>query len=126
MPIPNRERVKKYTNTLHGRFKELLKGAKFNSKKRNEKFELSYDDLQAKWNEQDGLCLYTNWKMSTITNDPKLVSVERKDNSKPYSKENVILVCWCANRAKNIMVFGQFLEMCQAIVEKQISEGSLT
>ena len=94
--------------------------------KKLKKFELSYEDLQAKWNEQGGLCLYTNWKMSTITNDPKLVSVERKDNSKPYSKENVILVCWCANRAKNIMVFGQFLEMCQAVVEKQISEGSLT
>jgi hypothetical protein len=117
MAIPTKDRVKKYTNTLHGRFKELLKGAKHNSKRRNESFELSYEDLEIMYNQQNGLCVYTNWKMSTVTNDPKLMSVERKDSSKPYSKENVVLVCWCVNRAKNTMLFEDFLEMCKAVLK---------
>jgi hypothetical protein len=113
MPTP--ERIKKYTNTKHGRFKELLKGAKKSAGDRNQEFSITYDYLKEQWENQQGLCLYTGWEMTTKTNDLTLVSIERKDNQKGYIPGNVVLVCWCVNRARARMSIKDFVSMCEAV-----------
>ncbi len=114
----NSERVAKYTNTLSGRLNRLVIGAKKSAKDKGFSFAIDVDDVLACWLAQEGKCLYTGWEMTTITGDPKLVSIERKDNNIGYLKENFVLVCWCANRARNNLDFDFFVEMCYAISKK--------
>lgn len=111
------QRIIDYTNTHKGRLKTLLKGAKASAKNRQQEFKITYDDLLNLWNSQGGKCLYTGWTMTTRTKDLTLVSIERKDNSIGYTKDNVVLICWCVNRAKSTMGKKEFLEMICAIAK---------
>jgi hypothetical protein len=111
------ERVKKYTNTLNGRLKSLVKGARKSARDRKQDFAISYEDLQRLWDTQQGKCLYTGWEMSTFTKDLKLVSIERLDNSVGYLPENVVLICWCVNRARGTMPKEDFIYMCRSVSE---------
>ena len=109
------QRIIDYTNTHRGRLMSLLKGAKASSKNRRQEFALTFEDLERLWQAQNGKCLYTGWTMTTKTKDLTLVSIERKDNAIGYTAENVVLVCWCVNRAKATMSKQDFLDMVKAI-----------
>jgi len=112
------EKVAKHTNTLKGRLNRLVIGARKSAKDKGLAFDIDVNDVISSWIIQEGKCLYTGWDMTTITGDPKLVSIERKDNSIGYLKNNFILVCWCANRARNTLDLSFFIEMCKAISNK--------
>lgn len=111
--------VIRYTNSFLGRMGTLIKGAKASSKEssRNLKFSITRDDLVKLWDKQKGLCSYTGWEMSTQTKNQRLVSIERIDNSLGYVDGNLILVCWCANRARNTMTKTDFIDMCKQIAK---------
>ncbi len=108
----------KYENSLKGRLNSLCRGARRSAKVKGFSFDIDADDLLACWIAQDGKCAYTDWEMSTITGDLRIVSIERKDNSKGYLKDNFLLVCWCVNRARNTLDFNFFVEMCKAVSKK--------
>ena len=116
------QRIIKYTNTFNGRLKSLLKGAKASARNRGQEFSITYDDLLDLWNAQNGKCIYTGWTMTTTTHDLTLVSIERKDNAIGYTKENILLVCWCVNRARATMEKQDFLAMCKAITLQNSQE----
>lgn len=113
--LTNAERNHRYVNTFRGRLAELLKGAKATAKQRGRKFTLIFQDLVDVWERQNGICAYTGWTMTTIRNDPKLVSIERVDVAEGYTADNIIFVCWCANRARNAMPLEIFVDMCRAV-----------
>ena len=108
-------RQKKYSETLKGRLKNLLKGAKASSIKRGQVLNLTFEDIHKIWLKQEGKCYYTGWEMNTITGSDLVVSIERVDNTLGYSPDNCILVCWCVNRARNTMNIELFIEMCKAV-----------
>jgi hypothetical protein len=112
------EKVAKHTNTLAGRLKRLVISARHSAKDKGFDFNIDVEDVLACWMAQEGKCLYTDWEMSTITGDPKVVSIERKDNNIGYLKNNFILVCWCANRARATLNIDFFIEMCKAVSNK--------
>ena len=116
--MTNTEKVAKHTNTLAGRLNRLVIGARRSAKVKGLLFDIDKEDVLACWLHQNGKCLYTGWDMTTITGDLKLVSIERIDNSIGYLKNNFVLVCWCANRARNTLDFNFFVEMCTAISRK--------
>lgn len=70
--------------------------------------ELSIYDLKSLWEKQRGICAITGLPMilpetSACTNlGPKCVSIDRIDNSKGYSLENIQLVCYSVNLARNV------------------------
>lgn len=109
------QRIIDYTNTHKGRLKSLLKGAKASARNRHQEFNITFEDLENLWKAQSGKCLYTGWTMTTKTKDLTLVSIERKDNAIGYTKDNVVLVCWCVNRAKATMSKQDFINMVKAI-----------
>ncbi len=111
------KRIVNYTNSFHGRMMTLLKGAKASSKNRGQEFNITVDDLKELWSAQNGKCPYTGWQMTTQTKDLTLVSIERKDNNQGYTKNNVVLVCWCVNRARATMDKSEFITMCKAIAK---------
>ena len=114
-----KQRVEKYTNTSNGRFRTLVKGAKASAAQRGQVFAMTYEDICLLWITQKGKCAYTGWDMDYITNSNKVVSLERLDNTVGYITSNCILVCWCANRARNNLDFTFFKEMCKAISNKK-------
>lgn len=120
-PLPNGkfktpESVRNYTNSLRGRMGCLIKGAKASAKAKNIEFSITLEDVLSLWIEQKGICPYTGWQMTTETRSKALVSIERKDSDKGYTRNNCILTCWIANRAKHLLTQDQFIELCSAVV----------
>lgn len=69
--------------------------------------QLTVNDLKNLWENQSGKCAITKLPMilpetSACTNlGPKCVSIDRIDNSKGYSVDNIQLVCYSVNLARN-------------------------
>jgi hypothetical protein len=109
-------RIKKYTETLRGRIKALLKGAKASAQAKSYEFSITEDYLLELWERQNGRCSYTGVAMSTATKCPNLVSIDRVDSKVGYVIGNIQLCCWRVNRAKNSMNEDEFLFMCKQVV----------
>jgi hypothetical protein len=79
----------------------LLSKARENSKKRNHPPPtVTREFLESLWEEQQGRCFWTDVPMVFETGSPWKISLERLDNSKPYTPENVVLCSWFANVAR--------------------------
>lgn len=79
-------------------------------------------DLDREWivdicKRQDGKCFYTGWEMA-ITEGARMVSVDRIDSSKGYTKDNCVLACVAANVAKNDMGLAEFAELTLAMADR--------
>ncbi len=74
---------------------------------RKHKNNLTLEDLKLIWDKQNGKCAITGLSMilpetTASTNvGPKCVSIDRIDNTKGYTNDNVQLVCYSANLARN-------------------------
>lgn len=68
---------------------------------------LTVEDLKLLWDKQSGKCAITGLQMilpeSTVSTNvgPKCASIDRIDNTKGYSIDNIQLVCYSANLARN-------------------------
>ena len=107
-----------YINTLPGRLGKLKQNARGSAKKRGHSCTLEYYDLRDLWAKQNGLCAYTGWPMELEAKSQRLVSLERIDNNKGYEIDNILLVCWCANKARSGQTQEEFVEMCKAVAAK--------
>lgn len=87
-------------------FRETLRKAKMHSRQTNKEFSLTLQDLKDQWEKQEGLCVYTNVKLTLplYNNNPPLTeqaSLDRIDSSKGYIPGNIQFVCSCINLLKN-------------------------
>lgn len=60
-------------------------------------------DIRELYAKQDGKCYYTGIQMELMTNlknDPRIMSCDRKDSKKGYTKDNVVLCCLGINHLK--------------------------
>ena len=90
-----------------------------NAKKRGLEHSISIDYLEKLWNNQKGLCYYTNREMlkdltESDSNDNS-VSIDRVDSSKGYTEGNVVLCRWIVNRMKNDISHSDFLTIISDI-----------
>lgn len=79
----------------------LLRGR---AKRRGVPFELVYSDLCTLFNDQNGLCFYTDQPMvwdRSAGQSRKALSVDRIDSTRGYVAGNVVLCSWRANAIKN-------------------------
>lgn len=88
------------TNTLNGFLNKLLFDSKKNAKRKADKgrdvageFSITLKDLQEVYKKQDGKCYYSSLLMSSKMFSDYMMSLERLDPSKGYTKENVALIC---------------------------------
>jgi hypothetical protein len=102
---------------------ETYFGNKLARIKRRDKIEVSItvDDVMSMWRVQGGKCALTGRKMTvgagsgSTGHEP---SIDRIDSSGGYSIENVWLVTSSANYAKHKLSMGEFLKLCQKVIEK--------
>jgi hypothetical protein len=117
LPESKRKTKPREIDKLGRQMTKLLGNAKTHSKtKRQIAPEITKQDLIDQWNAQNGKCAYTGWEMSLDTGSKLIASLERRDSSRGYSRDNIVLVCWLANCAKNTLTLDQFIQLCGAVV----------
>lgn len=80
----------------------MLSSAKQRAKAKGLTFSLTLQDIHAMWREQDGRCYWFGVQLdqNVPSRDPFLPSLDRRDNHRGYTRDNVVLACWAANMAK--------------------------
>lgn len=119
--IQIQEKRKKRKNTsIRGRLTSCLGNARQRSKVDGYECDLDLDYLCNLWETQEGRCALTN-EVLTLEREVKrwsssLVSIDRIDNTKGYTKDNVWLVMTKVNFAKGTQSVKDFVEMCRKVV----------
>lgn len=93
-------------------------------KRRYPQTDLSPEYIKELWDKQNGLCFWFKIPM-TITRKskyPSKPSVDRLDNSKPYTKDNCVLCCYSANIGRNINNVEAWMVFVNTIKEQVIKE----
>ncbi|MED5076394.1 hypothetical protein P9851_03575 [Geobacillus stearothermophilus] len=71
---------------------------------------------------QKGKCFYTGIQMEIPQqehdNNDYSVSIDRLDNTKGYTPDNIVLCCNIVNRMKNALSYEKFIELCDKIAEE--------
>jgi deoxyuridine 5'-triphosphate nucleotidohydrolase len=108
-------------------FREKITRTKQNSKPRQIKFDLTWEQLKTLHNKQKGLCYYTNVPLVlTFAANPERVqlynqlSIDRVDSNKGYEIDNIVLCCLSINMMKNDFPMEDLKNMFKAIHDKQI------
>lgn len=126
------EREKRYKE-LHGHGQNY-RGSKYFSaqtinhwkkcaKDRNLEWSLSFDDLDALWEKQEGKCIFTGTVMCTKSGAINKGSLDRIDSNKGYMKDNVQFTCSDINFAKKNKTDEDFIKMCLAVVNHRINNS---
>jgi hypothetical protein len=104
----HRDRFQKYTETFNGRYRTW----KAHANHRKIKWELSKEDLEP----LPRICYYTGIELNLKMNDRHLISLDRLDSNKGYTKDNVVFCCGFINRMKSDLSVEQFISTCEAIL----------
>jgi hypothetical protein len=115
-------RAKAYYNSVRGKAMDLLKGARRNNKA-NAGFELDLDfiidKLTAGVCEATGIAFSYECSSEKYKTNKLAPSLDRVDNSKGYTKDNVRVVVWWYNLMKNDETDEALLEFCKAVVNRK-------
>ena len=116
----NIRKFEKYYCSLKGRTTYMLGNARQRARKGNLIFELDSEWLREKL--EKGICEVTGIPFDIQINGGKghntnsfSPSLERRNNSKGYTKENTEVVCWIYNRAKGAFPIEDLLTMLKAL-----------
>lgn len=106
-------RNKANTDVLQ-KLKQSLSGAKRRSRNNGMEFNLTTDFVVDLF---DGLCSRTGVKLTAV--GAFAPSLDRIDNNKGYTKDNVQIVCWMYNRAKAEDTEDMVLKMARGLINEQ-------
>lgn len=82
-------------------------------------------DVINQWVKQQGVCALSGQDMTHTRGDGTVhtnASIDRIDNNKGYTKDNIQLVCQITNLMKNSLTEESLIEWCQAIINTHISK----
>jgi len=112
-------KVTRVTQTKKHRLNIIFHSSIGNAKKRGLEHSISIDYLEKLWNNQKGLCYYTNKEMlrnlTNSDNNNDSISIDRVDSSKGYIEGNIVLCRWIVNRMKNDISHDEFLTIISDI-----------
>jgi hypothetical protein len=97
----------------------LVRTARRRAKSRERDFEIDYDFILNKYNEQLGICALSGINMTHTTmkgHCPTNISIDRIDSSLGYIKSNIQLICYQINIMKQVLGNKEFYEMCKGVV----------
>lgn len=101
--------------TVEGRISKACSLAK----RRHPEFDIDTKYLINLYNEQDGLCYYSNLPMVPNSygnvREDSLITIDRKDSNIGYLKGDVVLATWKANRVKTDIPLKEFRNYCDII-----------
>lgn len=101
-------------------FKQLLRSSKI----RNKELSITLQDLKEIWEKQNGICPYTKFQLQLNQAENRMLkaSLDRIDNSKGYTKDNVEFVCMAINFMKNTFTREQVKQFLSNFKNSDFSE----
>jgi hypothetical protein len=123
--LKNKERGIKFYNSVRGRALTLLKSAQRRASKFSEPIDIDLDFILEKLNL--GICevtgIYFDFESPKETmKNPYSPSIDRRDSTKGYTKDNTQIVIWQYNLMKGEISEKELLQLCQIIVERNKNE----
>ena len=103
----NTRLYKKYNNSLESIFNITKRSAKY----RGKSFNLTLKQIQSLWDKQKGICYYSGVEMTTETNNPNKLTIDRMDSTKGYELDNVALCTYRVNLMKREMTITEFKDI---------------
>jgi len=100
--------------------RKAVSGAKYRAKKYNREFDLTAEDMLAKYTEQQGVCYWFSVPMGAPEDErhhPLTPSIDRVDSNGGYTFDNVVWCCLAANTAKRDTLaddWEEFLSLLEA------------
>ncbi|MCJ7638148.1 MAG: hypothetical protein MUO21_11720, partial [Nitrososphaeraceae archaeon] len=123
-----------YLSTYDGFIKNLFKDIRSNAKKRKIQVNITLNDIEELYIKQNKRCAITNILMTYQATERKEgdqhilnklnISVDRIDSKKPYTKDNIQLLCAIINRMKMSLSNDEFLLLCGAITQTNFNKLS--
>lgn len=112
-----REKAKRYdASSIKRRLTERFGSARSRATRKGIPFTISRSWLTKLWNNQGGKCFYTGRQMVLNGDGRYSVSIDRKDPSRGYTKENVVLCCTIVNKMKSDQSVEDLKDWCLAIL----------
>jgi hypothetical protein len=121
-----KQQMYKRCSTFDGFTKNLFKDLRWNAKRRNIQVQITHKDIITLYKKQKGLCVYTKKQMTHECKERDThqhimnkwnISVDRIISSKPYTKDNIQLLCGAINRLKSNLNEKFFLYLCYGIAK---------
>lgn len=81
---------------------------------------IKIEDLLNLWKKQDGICAISGIKMTHVRGKGRIntnVSIDRIENNRGYTLDNIQLVCDRVNIMKNTMSLTELIYFCNEIVK---------
>ncbi len=108
-------------------FREYFKLIKRRTLQRNEELIITLEDIKQQWDEQNGTCPFTGWKLQIPRTSrweefpitPRRASIDRIDSSIGYMPDNIQFVAVMANYCKNNFTDQDVIDFCRAVVAYQ-------
>jgi hypothetical protein len=96
--------------------KQFLRTLRYRSKI---KCDLDIKFLLILWEQQGGKCYYSNVPLQIPQygkgRNPFTASVDRLDNSKGYTKDNVVWCVWACNAGKSELSVDEYIQLCKQV-----------
>ena len=103
------------SRTVNSYLKHLIVQSKSVRKKQGYDYKITVDDLLEIYDKQNGRCAITGefmfWKKNAVEMRDINMSIDRKDNNKGYTKDNIQLVCYRINMLRGGMDLDRFKEI---------------
>jgi hypothetical protein len=112
----------KRNNNPHTYLLQLLSHARRRSRKKNLEYNLNLDFAKALLKKQQGVCSVSGQPLTLLADGKKgqklsNLSLDRIDNSRGYTRDNVRFVCWVVNIMRHNQRDDQLLSWCYKIIE---------
>lgn len=109
----------KRRSSLEETLKYVYQGAKSRAKKKGKDFNITLEFLYNLLKNQDYKCIMTGIPLQASKGgkDPYVISIDRIDSSKGYTKDNVALVTTIYNTCKNHYSIDNVIELCKGFIK---------
>jgi hypothetical protein len=105
-------------------FRWFVLRAEYRDRKKSYGCDLTVEYLKTLWESQNGKCPITGWDLILPQDSdgckefsPYNASIDRFDNSKGYTQDNVRFICVMANLARSTFTDDQLIDFCRAVAK---------
>lgn len=103
-------------------FQKALRAAKRRAAKKHLPFGIELSDIISQYSSQSGRCFYSGIDMniskkSKELHDPYKMTLDCKDPTIGYTKDNVVFCIYCINSFKQKMTQLEIKEICKKVIE---------
>ena len=108
--------------SIDGSLESIVAGCRNRAKRRGLECDIDVEYVLDLYQKQEGLCAATGIKLESSQantksfSSPWTITVDRKDSTKGYTKDNIQLVCYMYNSCKNRWTHEDVLIMCEGVL----------